>query len=380
LNKKGDVTFLGVGDIVTDLERPETAFRHVSDALHSGDIVYANCDQALSDKGSPNPKQATPSRPQNIPALLSAGFNIISLANNHTQDWGKEALLDTMSRMKAAGLPYVGVGKNLMDARQPVILEQKGTKIGFLAYCCVGPEGLSYEAQYDFPGFAPLRAITFYEHVDPQPGTWPRTVTFAVKEDLQNMVEDIQKLRSQVDVVIVCPHWGLHVLPKVIPDYCYELGHAAVDAGADLIIGTHAHLLKGIEIFKGKVIFHSTGDFVFTMSKDRIERNPQLKYTTPRHVSDLKKLYQVDLEKWDLAKKNTLIARAVIEEGEIKRVSYLPCYTNDQQEPEVVTRSDQRGQRVFDYVAEATRSENLGTEFTWDGDEVLIWQKKDQRD
>ena len=83
----------------------------------------------------------------------------------------KEALLDTMSRLKEAGLPYVRVGKNLAEAHQPVILEQKGTKVGFLAYCCVVPEGLGYEAEDDKPGYAPVRSWTIYEHVDPQPGT-----------------------------------------------------------------------------------------------------------------------------------------------------------------------------------------------------------------
>jgi poly-gamma-glutamate capsule biosynthesis protein CapA/YwtB (metallophosphatase superfamily) len=107
--KKPAVTFLGVGDVVIDLDQPETAFRHVADVLRSGDITYANCEQALSDKGSPNPRQAIHSEPRNIPAFLYAGFDIVSLANNHTQDWGKEALLDTMSRLKEAGLAYVGV-------------------------------------------------------------------------------------------------------------------------------------------------------------------------------------------------------------------------------------------------------------------------------
>lgn len=279
--KKPTVTFLGVGDVAFDLDQPETAFRHVADRLRSADIAYANCEQVLSNKGSPNPKQAIPSKPENISAYLYAGIDIVSLANNHTQDWGKEALLDTMTRLKAAGLQYVGVGKNLSEARQPVILERQGTKVGFLAYCCVGPEGLSYEAQHDFLGYAPVRAITFYEHVDPQPGTWPRIVSIPLKEDLANMIEDISKLKARVDVVIVCPHWGLHVLPKVIPMYCFDIGHAAVDAGADLIIGTHTHVLKGIEMYKGKAIFHSTGDFVFTMRKDHFDRNPRCSTRLP---------------------------------------------------------------------------------------------------
>lgn len=370
---KPAITFLGVGDVVIDLKQPETAFRHVADVLRSADITYANCEQSLSDLGSPNPKQAIPPGPKNIDAYLYAGIDIISLANNHTQDWGKEALLDTMARLKTAGLPYIGVGKNLKEARQPVILERNRTKVGFLAYCSVGPEGLSYEAQDNFPGYAPARAITVYEHVDPQPGTWPRIITIPVKEDLANIVEDVKKLKSQVDVVIVCPHWGLHVLPRVIPDYCYDIGHAAIDAGADLIIGTHTHVLKGIEMYKGKAIFHNTADFIFTMRNDRFDRNPRLKFTAPGHVSNLKKLYNIDPQKWNIEHKNkSLIVKAVIEDGEIRRVSYIPCHINKQNEPEIVKRNDPKGQQVFDYVMDVTRSENLTTNFAWEGDEVLV--------
>ena len=369
---KPSITFLGIGDVAIDLEQPETAFQHVNGILQAADITYANCEQVLSDKGSPNPKQSIVADPKILSAYLHAGVDIVSLANNHSQDWGKEALLDTMDRLQKAGLPYVGVGNNLDEARQPVILERNNTKVGFLAYCCVGPEGLSYEAQHDFPGYAPVRAITHYEHVDPQPGTWPKIISTPVKEDLANMVEDIRKLKTMVDVAIVCPHWGLHVLPIVIPDYELDIGHAAVDAGADLVIGTHTHLLKGIEMYMGKAIFHSTGDFVFSMRKDVQERHPLLKYSAPRHVTDLKKLYHINDNIWNDDKKKTLIVKALIESGEIKRYSYIPCYQNEQQQPEIVKPDDFRAGKVFDYVQEVTQGADLTTRFTWDGDEVVI--------
>ena len=372
MQKKEAITLLGVGDIVIDQEQPETAFKYVVEVLRSGDITYANCEQALSDKGSPNPKQCIHSDPRNIPALLSAGIDVVSLANNHTQDWGKEALVDTMARLKEAGLPYVGVGNNLAEARQPVILERKGTRVGFLAYCCVGPEGLSYEAQHDIPGYAPVRSWTIYDHVDPQPGTWPRIISMPYKDELAAMVEDIKKLRTQVDVVVVCPHWGLHVIPRIIPMYCFDIGHAAVDAGADLILGTHTHVLKGIEIYHDKAIFYNTGDFIFNMGRGQRSVDNKQRYVSPRHVSDLKILYNVDPKGWEVEHKHSLIAKAVIEDGKIKRVSYIPCYLDDQLVPTIVKRSDPRGQGVFNYVEDVSRSEGLPTRFSWDGDEVLI--------
>ena len=350
-----------MGDILITREQPETTFKHVAEVLRSAEITYANCEQALSDKGSPNPKQAAYSNPRNIPALLSAGIDVISLANNHVQDWGKEALLDTMARLNEAGLPYVGVGNNLAEARQPVILERKGTRVGFLAYCCVGPEGFGYEAEDDKPGHAPVRSWTIYDHVDPQPGTWPRIISIPYKDDLAAMVEDIKKLKTQVDVVVVCPHWGLHVVPRIIPMYCFDIGHAAVDAGADLILGCHAHILKGIEMYHGKAIFYSTGDF-------SPQKGPRMR--DHKHINDLDKLYNVSAE--HVEHKLSLIAKAVIEDGKIKRVSYIPCYINEHFEPEIVTRSDPRGQGVFNYVEDISSSEGLPVRFSWDEDEAVI--------
>lgn len=355
---KETITLLGVGDIIVDREQPETIFQHVAEVLRSGDITFANCDQAYSDKGYPNPKQASYSDPRNIPALLYAGLDVVSLANNHTQDWGPEALLDTVARLKEAGLPCVGVGRNLTEARQPVILERKGTKVGFLAYGCVGPDG--YEAEDDKPGYAPVRSWTIYERVDPQPATPPRIVSLPYKEDLAAMVEDIQKLKAQVDVAVISFHWGQHLLPRVIPMYCFDIGHAAMDAGADLILGTHTHILKGIEVYKGKVIFYSTANFALELGSHMRDH---------KHVNELDEYYGT----FDhTERKNSLIAKAIIEDGEIKRVSYIPCYINEQSEPEVVTRSDPKGQHVFDYVEDISRSEGLPVRFSWDRDEVVI--------
>lgn len=360
--KKGQLTFIGTGDILIDREKPETIFQYVAETLRSGDFTFANCEQMYSDKGSPNMIHASYSSPRNIPTLIDAGFDVVSLANNHTLDWGPEALLDTMSRLKEAGLPYVGVGKNLAEARQPVILEKKGTKVGFLAYGCVGPDG--YEADENTPGYAPVRSWTIYEKVDYQPATPPRIISFPYKEDLAAMVEDIQKLKAKVDVVIVSFHWGQHLMPRVIPMYCFDIGHAAVDAGADLIMGGHTHILKGIEVYKGKVIFYSLSNFAIELGPGSM--NLQV------NVRQSKRLNSIYGTMHPAEQKFSMIARAIIEDGKINRVSYLPCYLNERDEPEIVTRKDARGSKVFNYVEDISRSENLPVKFAWEGDEVLI--------
>ena len=356
------ITLLVAGDILIDREQPETIFRHVADMLRSGDITFANCEQMYSDKGYPNMIHASYSDPRNIPALLYAGIDLVSLANNHTLDWGTEGLLDTMSRLKEAGLPYVGVGKNLKEARQPVILERKGTKVGFLAYGCVGPDG--YEAEEDKPGYAPVRSWTIYDKVDYQPATPPRIISFPYKDDLAAMVEDIQNLKTKADVVIVSFHWGQHLIPRVIPMYCFDIGHAAIDAGADLILGGHTHILKGIEVYKGKVIFYSLSNFAIELGPGSLN----LKV----NVRQSKRLNQIYGSMHHPEAKATMIAKAIIQNGEIKQVSYIPCYINEREEPEIVTRKDNRSSQVFDYVEDISRSEHLPVKFAWERDEVLI--------
>jgi poly-gamma-glutamate capsule biosynthesis protein CapA/YwtB (metallophosphatase superfamily) len=355
---KEAITLVGVGDVIIDREQPETMFRHVADVFRSADIAYANMEQVLSDKGTPHPRQAVYSSPKIVNAYLSAGIDVVSLATNHIGDWGIEGILGTLETLKAAGIPYCGAGLNLAEARKPAILERKGTRVGFLNYCTVHMD--EYAATDDRPGLAPIGVWTVYERVDYQPATPPLIVSITHKEDLTYLVEAVRNLKAQVDIVVLCMHWGQHLLPRIIPDYCFEIGHAAIDAGADIILGSHTHILKGIEMYKGKPIFYSLANFALELGPHMRDR---------KHVGLLDKLYRV--KDWHDRRK-TMIAKAIIEKGKIARVSYIPCYENDDKEPEIVKRSDPRGQDVFNYVEDISKSEGLAVHFEWDGDEVVV--------
>jgi hypothetical protein len=368
--KKEEITLLGVGDIVIDREKPESIFQHTAQVLRTADISYANCDQTYSDLGSSVRGHGTNSESRNFPALLYAGFDVISLANNHTLDMGEENLLDTLNRFNQAGLPYVGAGKNIAEARKPVILERKGTKVGFLAYSCVFPKG--FEAGPQKPGLAGIRVWTIYEQTDYQPGTPPNIVTIPYSEDLKAMEEDVKKLRSQVDVVVVAFHWGVHIVPRVIPMYCFEVGHAAIDAGADLILGAHAHILKGVEMYKGKAIFYSTNNFATEIGP------AQRKAPGSEFVDKMLERYgckpdpECPTYLCPHESRATLIVKALIEDGKINRISYIPCYVNRNAEPEIVKPGNDRAKEVFNYLEDISRSEKLPVHFSWDGDEVLV--------
>ena len=192
--------------------------------------------------------------------LTYAGFDVMSFASNHALDRGEQALFEAIDTLTTNSIAVIGAGKNIDEARKPVILERKGTKVAFLAYCSVLPKG--YQATPEKSGCAPMRASTFYEQVDWPAGTAPRIITLANKDDLAAMVRILNRQELWQTSSIMSIHWGIHYVPAVIAMYQKEVGYAAIDAGVDLILGHHAHLLKGIEIYKGKFIFYSLGNFV----------------------------------------------------------------------------------------------------------------------
>jgi len=364
------ITFLAVGDINLNREKPESTYVHTASLLREADITFGQLEANLSDR--PSPQVHAPSTccvpSKNVSGLTYAGFDVISFAGNHTLDAGVEAMSDTINILRKNEMGVIGAGMNLEEARQPLILERKGMKIGFLAFNSVIPPG--YAAGPDKAGCNPIRVSTFYEQVDGQPGTPPHIITLPNKEDVKRMEEDILSLKRQVDTVIVSMHWGIHFQPSVIAMYQREVGREAIDAGADLIIGTHAHILKGIEVYKGKVIFHSLCNFGMDAFLSKQVKTP--------HAQRLFKLYryQPDPEyktyPYPSDSRKSLLVKAQIAGGKITRVSYLPVWINKDSVPEPLKRGDKRSEEVYRYMEWLCQDQELNAKFAWDGDEVVI--------
>lgn len=367
-----EISFMGVGDVLIDRPDPKTMFEGVAGVLRSADITFANCEQMYSDRlDHPVSRHPSYSDPGNIEALAYAGFDVLSLANNHTMDWGGDAVVDTLSRLRAHGFQPVGAGANIAEARRPVIVEAKGVKVGFLAYCNTGPD--RYAARADSPGYASVHAWTEHETLDPQAGTPKLVVSGARPEELSAMVEDIQALKEQCHAVVVSFHWGIHFQPRAIPDYCHQVGHAAIEAGADLVLGAHPHILKAVETYKGKVIFYSTGNFALELAPGYLKGDG-----AADALRKLLKLYGVRPDPEYPAYpmhpegKASIIVKAAISGNGIERVGFIPVYINRNAEPEVYGQLDARGQEVFDYLRSVTDSEGFTCAFRWHGDEVVI--------
>ena len=363
------VTLCAVGDVVVARKKWEVSFAGVQSVLRQADISFFNCETSYSDKGSPSfaPHGAGPWMPDRIGALTSAGFNVCSYANNHTLDWGIDAVIDCRERLEAAGISVCGAGKNIVEARKPAIVERKGVKVAFLGYCSTGPNW--YLAEENKPGCAMVRVHTLYEPYDYQPGTpYTKVLTWAYKLDLDAMVEDIKKAKERADFVVVTDHWGIHNIPVIIPDYGFEVGHAAIDAGADLVLGTHPHILKGIEIYSGKVIVHSLANFC--MELKIAEQENEQRMIRLKSFSELRrKLYgptQQDQFK-------TVIVKCCIVGREITQVSVIPVIMDSRMaNPEVLTRDDPRAQEIFDYIADITLKAGFQAKYRWDGDEIIV--------
>ncbi|MBI2857934.1 MAG: CapA family protein [Chloroflexi bacterium] len=362
-----EIRLIAVGDIGPQRENPGEIFDLTRSILRTGDITFGQLEDNLSERGTLQLGTSSASRihPRFAKDLANAGFTVLSNASNRTMNFGAEALLDTLENLKAAGITVIGVGKNLADARQPRILDIEGTKIGFLGYCSVIPRGS--EAGEDKPGAVPLRAATMYEPIDWQAGTPPGVVTQIVRDDLDAMVNDIENLRPKVDILVVSMHWGIHFIPAVLAMYQFEAGHAAIDAGADVILGHHAHILKGIEVYRGKVIFFSLGNFNMdtqqkVMAESRIWRDLYHYEMDPAYPTFA---YPIDSQK-------TIMVRCTIADKQIKKIAFLPLWINPKGQPEPLAQSDARSDNVYEYVKWLCRNQGLKTTLSRNGDEIAV--------
>ena len=257
---------------------PHYWLEKVESLLQQGDFTVGNLEGMVTNRLSAIDKGDTGGGlvrmvPDAADALKRAGFSAVALANNHTMDYGEEGMLQTLANLDRVGLIYFGGGLNAHDAWKPAFLEKDGVKIALLSYTSTFVPG--NPAGENKPGIATVAIKTSYEvpgNVFYAPGAPPRTVTTAVRQDREKMEDAVRNAAKQADIVVVNWHWGLtrnavrHSSGLPI-EYCFsyvvnyqeDMGRAAIDAGADLVVGHHPHRLHGMEVYKGKLICYSMG-------------------------------------------------------------------------------------------------------------------------
>ncbi|MBI2958390.1 MAG: CapA family protein [Chloroflexi bacterium] len=371
------LTLAAVGDVSPNRDDPPSVFRYSRHVLREADIVFGQMEVPLSDRGIPMLSTNMPRRlaARNVRALTDegAGSDVMSFASNHAMDYGREAFCDTLDILERSGIAVVGAGRDIQEARKPAVLSRNGTRIGFLAYLSVVNHGSV--AQENAPGCAPLRASTSYQHVHHWPGTPLLTITELFPQDKKLMEEDIKRLRPQVDVLAVSMHSGLVHYRGMLAMYQTEAAHAAIDSGADLVLQHHAHILKGIEVYKSKAIFYSLGNFALehTLGFEGDQRaSGRAGEEFRRQVYRIRAEPGYEKHSFRHDSLKTMIAKVYIADKRIAKVTYLPAYITPDLEPEVVGQGDPRAQQVFAYVKDISESEDLPARFSWDGEEVLV--------
>jgi hypothetical protein len=363
------LTMFCVGDLVVGSDA-DKYFDFVRPVLKTGDIVLGQLEHPYTTR---HPEAVASERdPENLKSLISAGFNVLTLAGNHLADVSIFGIEDTIGWLKENNVSYVGAGMNISEARRPVVIERKGTRFGFLDYNCVGPK--ETWASQEKAGCAYVKIITHYELDYATPGGPPNIYTWAEPETLNNMIDDIRNLRPQCDVLIVSLHKGIGHVPIKLAAYEQQVSYAAIDAGADVIVGHHAHILRGIELYKGKVIFHGLCNLVTYRPglAPKANEDPNSWARRRREIFGFEPDPEYPTYPFHPEAKNTIIGKCLIKDKKIVQTSYLPCFVNKQGQPEVLKR-DARGEAVFEYMNKITQGAGLNAKYEWKDDEVLIY-------
>jgi poly-gamma-glutamate synthesis protein (capsule biosynthesis protein) len=217
-----------------------------------------------------------------------------------------------------------------------------------------------------------MRAHTVHEAIEhDQPGTPARTRTFAHRGDLDALVADVKAARQAADIVLVSLHWGIHMIEGVLADYQHEVAHAAIEAGANAILGHHPHILKGVGFHRGAPIFYSLGNFA--IEQPHIW-DPAITQTDSfRHLVSLNPTWnpeQVYMLPEDT--RMTGIARLDCGKDGVRSVEFLPAWIEDDSAPVMLDPSDPRFERVRAYLERVSRAEGLSMAFRRSGDHLVL--------
>ncbi len=257
--------------LVRGAQDPAEETTRVYELLRRAKLTFANLETPLTRRGHTADKLiAFRADPALAGELAAIGVDVVTVANNHGLDYGLEGLRDTLAALNESGVASVGGGETVTEAMAPRMLEAADFVVAFLGFSCTLPAG--FAASDDRPGIAPIRIFTRYvidsDALLEQPGTAPYVETRSDAGDVERALAAVRLAREGADLVVVGIHWGVphgFVAPfqDALAEYQRPLGHALVEAGADVVVGHHAHVLHGMEWYQGRLIFYSLGNFLF---------------------------------------------------------------------------------------------------------------------
>ena len=247
-----------LGDIILDVPDPDHWLSGIADVTRAADVTIGHLEVPHTRRGTElvGDVPAPGADPDHLAALARAGIDAVSMAGNHIADCGAEGIADTNAELDRLGIAHSGAGATLAAATAPAWIERDGRRVVLLSYNCVGPEiswatetraGSAYVSVRAVDG-GPTRPQADLREIDPASAA--------------AMAAAIAAVRGPDTLVIVALHKGITHRPAELAPYERPLAHAAIDAGADVVVGHHAHIVRGIEIYRDRPIYHGLGNGV----------------------------------------------------------------------------------------------------------------------
>ncbi len=365
-----------VGDIVLQLDQHDERFVPSAPVITAADVAIGQIEVPHTTEtdvvGITVP--APPADPDALGAMARAGFTVGTVAGNHAYDLGTRGVIDTLRNAERFGIATTGTGANMAEALRPAIAPVGDKTVGVLSFNCVGPR--ESWATSKKAGSAYVKVLTHYDLDDMNPGNPPQVYTFCDRTSLEQMKTAIAETREKVDVVVVALHKGYGHTPARIDDYEYEVSRAAIDAGADLVVGHHSHIMRGVEIYKGRAIFHGLGNFVTVTSAltpDPDSDSEELKAWARRREEMFGFSPDPNMPGYPFhpESRNTAIAVLDVDDTGALSAGFIPCWIDDEARPVPLSNGPQ-GDSVTEYISSITSAAGLDTQFAWDGDVVRV--------
>jgi poly-gamma-glutamate capsule biosynthesis protein CapA/YwtB (metallophosphatase superfamily) len=345
------------GDLVLDEPDPGYWLSGIAPCLREAQLTIGHLEVPHTRRGREMAADvpAPGAEPAHLAAVAGAGIDAVTLAGNHMADCGAEGIADTVSELDRLGIRHCGAGANLSQARQPAWLESSGLRIAVLSYNCVGPQESWAQA---------ARAGCAYVRVLPAGGGAITPAAPLCDPDpvsVSEMGDDIRAARDAgARYCVVALHKGIVHTPATLAPYERPLAHAAIDAGADVVIGHHAHILRGIELYRDRPIFHGLGNgCVVTRALSEAQANPKrAEWARKRRA-----LFGFEpdpayfLAPFHPDAVHGMLARVLIEDGRLVEAGFVPVHVEPPGRPTLARGS--AADAVVQYVRHISREAGL---------------------
>lgn len=373
-----ELKLMFVGDVIPRAPDPDAQFRKAVPVLQQADVCICHLEAPFTLRGHDACMDAgcfyTARDPELLRALKRAGFDIATMAHNHTFEAGPHGIEDALRVLHEEGLQTTGAGMTVGEARQPAIVDRDGWRVGVLQYNCVGPRSM-YATELK-AGCAYVDVLTHYDLDYASPGWIPKARTLVDADDLEAMRSDIEALRKQVDVLAVGFHKGLvHLSGLAHPLAAYErpLCRTAIDAGADVVMGNHHHFLRGVEVYRGKPIYHGLSNFAMgpglTGGFGRPGTPPPGTDTRRQAWAARRRELFGELPKAE--QKHAMIGVCRFNGDGLRSAGFVPCYQTEASEPEP-WGGEGSGTQTVEYLADLSRAAGSEPAFVWSNGEVTF--------